>query len=217
MGKNRQERKKKVYEFFIKYQRPEEFAKDPLKYYNADRVKEYAESKALMRIQEGITKRCVELVQAVPPSLFLDLGAGCGFSSLYLKIKGFRTVGMDINRIFLSYYSLFETNPIQGDLREFTWRPNSVDFIISISAVQWLLAEDDELLRKRYLYRLSHFCASALKPQGKLVFQFFPKSNEAMMELGHTFLETNAFEGNFVIDNPDNPKKRRIFLLLTRK
>ena len=29
MGKNRQERKKKVYEFFIKYQRPEEFAKDP--------------------------------------------------------------------------------------------------------------------------------------------------------------------------------------------
>lgn len=217
MGKQKQEQKRKAYEFFIKHQRPEEFAKDPLRYYDSNRVKEYAESKALMRIQEGITKRCLLLAQATPPALFLDLGAGCGFSSVYLNIKGFRTVGIDINRLFLSYYSLLETNPIEGDIRESAWRPQTVDYIISISAVQWILAEENEEKRQKYLRQFTEFCAQALKPQGKLVLQFYPKSDEAMMELGHAFLETEAFEGNFIIDNPDNPKKRRIFLLLNRK
>ncbi|MCF2140381.1 MAG: class I SAM-dependent methyltransferase [Candidatus Lokiarchaeota archaeon] len=216
MGKNRQEQKKKAYEFFIKHQRPEEFAKDPLIYYTPERVKEYAESKSLMRIQEGITKRCVELVHAAPPALFLDIGMGCGFASVFLNLKGFRTIGLDINRFFLSYYSLPELNSIQADMREFRLRPRSIDFIISISAVQWILAESDEQKRRQYLKDFSQFCAEILKPQGKLIFQFYPKSDEAMMELGHEFKEIGAFEGNFVIDNPENPKKRRIFLLLDR-
>jgi hypothetical protein len=38
-----------------------------------------------------------------------------------------------------------------------------------------------------------------------------------MHEIGKIFNSTGQFNGNFVIDNPDNPKKRKIFLYLEKK
>lgn len=217
MGKNRQEHKKNLYEFYIRHQRPEEFARDPLVYYTQDRVKEYATSKSLMRIQESITKRSLQLIDASPPATFLDIGMGCGYASLYLKLKGFRSFGFDINRLFLKFYNLTEINPIHADMRLVGLRANVADFIISISAVQWLLAEEDPVIRNKSLTAFANMCAYAVKPGGKVIIQFYPKSDKAMDELGHYFKETGHFTGNFIIDNPENPKKRRIFLYLEKK
>ena len=38
-----------------------------------------------------------------------------------------------------------------------------------------------------------------------------------MHEIGKIFNNTDQFNGNFIIDNPDNPKKRKIFLYLEKK
>ncbi|MHA1620085.1 MAG: class I SAM-dependent methyltransferase, partial [Promethearchaeota archaeon] len=217
MGKNRKEQKKKVYEFYVSHQRPEEFAKDPLLYYSSTRVKEYAESKSLMRIQEGITKRSLEILKATTPALILDIGMGCGFASIYLNLNGYRSVGIDLNRLFLNYYNLAEVNPTQADMRYIGMRSESVDYILSISAVQWLLAEENPQKREKELTLFAEFCAHVLKPQGKLLIQFYPKSDVAMDELGHIFNLTESFTGNFIIDNPYSPKKRRIFLFLEKK
>jgi hypothetical protein len=35
--------------------------------------------------------------------------------------------------------------------------------------------------------------------------------------IGKNMVENTKFNGNFVIDNPDNPKKRKIFLFLKKE
>ncbi len=142
---------------------------------------------------------------------------GCGFATTILFLKKFRPVGIDLNRLFLTYYSITDFNPIEADMRHVGFRPGIFDFILSISAVQWLLTDDHEKKRHQQLNRLAVLCAQLLKPQGKLVFQFYPKSDDRMKELGAAFDATNAFTGNFIIDNVDLPKKRRVFLILQKK
>lgn len=215
--KKKKSSKSEAYEFFIRYQRPEEFSGDPLEFYNTKRVNEYAQSKALMRIQEKITKRALEIVDINPPARVLDLGLGCGFASTYLHLNHFQVVGIDLNWKFLNYYQIRILNPIQADMRNSGFRPNSFDFIISISAVQWILAEKNEHIRKKHLKNLAEICNTALNSNGKIIIQFYPKSDDSMHELGTAFNQTGKFTGNFVIDNPGLPKKRKIFLYLQKK
>ncbi|UYP43873.1 hypothetical protein NEF87_000158 [Candidatus Lokiarchaeum ossiferum] len=216
MSKKKQERKKQAFEFFIKHQRPEEQARDPLVFYTQKEVTEYARSKALMRIQEGITKRALRILEAEPPARVLDLGMGCGFASTYLRLKHYQTVGIDINRMFLNFYDIPEINPVHADMRQFAFRPEMFDFIISISAVQWVLAEPKLKKRTQYIKNIAEICNFVLKPGGKIIMQFYPKSDEAMKEFGGIIADTDHFSGNFIIDNPDIPKKRRIFLYLEK-
>ena len=205
------------YEFYIKYERPEESAKDPLVFYTDSVVKEYASSKAIMAIQEKITKRALEITQMSPPAQVLDLGAGCGFAGLYLFLKKYRVVGIDICRPFLTYYQMPDINLLESDMRSLGFRDSRFDLIISISAVQWILAEEIEKRRKKWLQNLASNCAKLLSDEGQLIFQFYPKSDEKMHELGSAFNQTGKFSGGFIIDNPDSPKKRRIFLHLYKK
>ncbi|TFH28924.1 MAG: class I SAM-dependent methyltransferase, partial [Promethearchaeota archaeon] len=165
---------------------------------------------------EGITKRSLEILKATSPALILDVGMGCGFASIYLKLNGYRCVGIDLNRLFLTYYSLVDVNPSQADMRYIGMRSESVDYILSISAVQWLMAEENLQKREKDLQLFAEFCARVLKPRGKLLIQFYPKSDKMMDELGHIFKLTGCFIGNFIIDNPYSPKKRRIFLFLEK-
>ncbi len=216
MAKNKHERKKKAFEFFIKHERPEEQARDPLVFYTAKEVKEYALSKSLMRIQEAITKRALRILEAEPPARVLDLGTGCGFASTYLRLKHYQPVGIDINPLFLKFYSIPELNPLLADMRQFAFRPDTFDFIISISAVQWVLAEPKLKKRRRYLQNITEICNFVLKPGGKIIMQFYPKSDAAMKEFGGIIADTEYFTGNFIIDNADIPKKRRIFLYLEK-
>ena len=211
------QKKKNQYEFYIKHERPEEFAGDPLEFYTSKRVNEYAQSKALMRIQERIAKRALEIAQIEPPARVLDLGMGCGFASTYMLLNHFQVVGIDINFLFLTYYNIQKLNPLQTDMRDMGFRKNSFDLIISISAIQWILAEKKEIKRLKFLKSLADQCSIILNHGGKIVFQFYPKSDSAMHEVGKVFSDTEKFNGNFIIDNPDNPKKRKIYLYLEKK
>jgi hypothetical protein len=56
-----------------------------------------------------------------------------------------------------------------------------------------------------------------LKPKGKAVFQFYPKSKTVLDDIGGMIAKKTKFKGNFIIDNPNSPKKRRIFLLLKKE
>ncbi len=217
MSKKKQEQAKKAYEFFVKHERPEETVGDPLKFYIQKEVIEYSQSKALMRIQEGITKRALRIIEIPAPALALDIGMGCGFASTFLRLNHYRTVGIDINQLFLTYYQISELNPVLADMRQFAFRPAYFDFIISISAVQWILAEKNSNLRKKYIQQFIEMCSFVLKPYGKVIIQFYPRSDDVMKEFGGIISDMNLFTGNFIIDNAETPKKRRIFLYLEKK
>lgn len=203
-------------EFYIQHDRPEEWARNPLDFYTKERVKEYAESKSLMRTQVKITERVMNLAQISPPALILDLGMGCGFASTHLQFQGYRTIGLDLNHMFLNYYDIPNLNPIHADMRHFHFKPHTFDLIISISAIQWVLAERKYKKRHRFIKEIFTACNACLKPNGKIIMQFYPKSDESMKEFGGVISDLGFFTGNFIVDNAHSPKKRKIYLYLEK-
>ena len=78
------------------------------------------------------------------------------------------------------------------------------DYIISVSALQWINIREREKVAKG--------CYYILKPRGKIGIQFYPKSEEEMLKTGRIF-KKSGFKVEFVIDNPDNPRKRTIYMI----
>ena len=171
-----------------------------------------------MRIQEKITIRALEILELKQERLLiLDAGCGPGFASAYLKEIGHDVVALDVIYEFLGFYDIKEFNPIVSDMSSTPFRNESFDAIISISALQWIYREINNKIMKEKLVNLAQSLFNVLKPNSRAIFQFYPKNNDIMEEIGKIFADNTKFMGNFVIDNPNNPKKRRIFLLLTKE
>jgi 18S rRNA (guanine1575-N7)-methyltransferase len=216
MGRLHRERKRESCEFFIRKERPEEIAGDPLQFYTQEEVQDYAQSKSMMRIQEKITQRILSIAQISPPAQILDLGMGCGFSTSAMFLRGYRTVGLDLSILFLRYLPIPELNPVHADMRQIPFAPASFDAIVSVSAIQWLLAEKNVIRRSNQLQYLATTTAELLRPGGKIILQFYPKSDDIMKELGAIFADIGKYNGTFIVDNLDSPKKRKIYLYCER-
>jgi 18S rRNA (guanine1575-N7)-methyltransferase len=210
-------KKNNNYKFNIKTTRPEEIYKDASEYFKGEILINYAQSKSIMRIQEKITIRALELLDLNKNNpLILDAGCGPGFTSIYLKEIGYNVVAVDIVSEFLTFYEINFLNPIVADMCLMPFKPNSFDAIISISALQWICRDiHNDLMRKR-LIKLVKSLEIVVKPKSKAIFQFYPKNNLILEEIGRIFTDYSNFSGNFIIDNPDNAKKRKIFLLLVK-
>lgn len=203
--------------FNVKKKRPEEIYEKVSDYFKGDTLLWYARSKNIMRIQEKITIRAIELLELKQErALILDAGCGPGFASAYLKEIGCDVVALDIIYEFLTFYDIKEFNPIVSDMSLTPFRKESFDAVISISALQWIYREINNNMMENNLINLFQSLFNILKSKRKAIFQFFPKNNEIMKEIGKIIAENTKFEGKFIIDNPNNPKKRKIFLLLSK-
>ena len=200
--------------FDIKRERPEEKYPSVFEYFQKGKLAKYANSKSMMKIQESITIRALELLGLKERSLVLDLGCGPGFSSIYLKEIGYATVALDIISEFLKFYDIKELNPLQSDMSYMPFKPATFDAIISISALQWIFRDMNNLQMRNNMISLAKRIEIILKPNSNAVFQFYPKNDLIMKEIGKIFADNTALEGNFIIDNPNSPKKRKIFLFL---
>lgn len=209
--------KERIY-FNIKTKRPEELFEKVRDYFNPEQIKKYAKSKSMMRIQEKITIRALEILEPRSSKIrILDAGCGPGFAALYLKEIGFEIVALDVISDFLRFYNLTEVNPIAADMCYLPFKPNSFDAIISISALQWIFRDIYIKKMEDLLIKLTKSFYKTLKSNSKAVIQFYPKNNEIMEKIGNIFVTNTNFKGNFIIDNPNNAKKRKIFLLLKKE
>ncbi|MGB5911196.1 MAG: methyltransferase domain-containing protein [Promethearchaeia archaeon] len=209
--------KERIY-FNIKTKRPEELFEKVRDYFNPEQIKKYAKSKSMMRIQEKITIRALEILEPRSSKIrILDAGCGPGFAALYLKEIGFEIVALDVISDFLRFYNLTEVNPIAADMCYLPFKPNSFDAIISISALQWIFRDIYNKKMEDLLIKLTKSFYKTLKSNSKAVIQFYPKNNEIMEKIGNLFVTNTNFKGNFIIDNPNNAKKRKIFLLLKKE
>ncbi len=171
----------------------------------------------MMRIQEKITLRALEIINIQPEELILDAGSGCGFSSIVLNELGFDVVSLDIIRKLLYCYQVPELNPILADMCLTPFRDDTFGAIISISALQWIYSDLHNPNMENNIINLINSFYRILKPNGKVIFQFYPKNSEFMEIIGVIFKKNNLFTGNYIIDNIKNPKKRKIFLFLKKQ
>jgi 18S rRNA (guanine1575-N7)-methyltransferase len=206
------------YDFNIKKRRPEEIYNSVSDYFRDEILEQYATSKSIMKIQVKMTLRALEILNLKKKeALILDAGTGPGFTAMYLNEVGYKTVAIDIIPEFLNYYDIKELNPIASDMSFSPFRPNSFDAIISISALQWIFRNINNKEMQSLLKSLSKSFFQILKPFSQAIIQFYPKNKEIMETIGKVFTENNTFHGNFIIDNPNNPKKRKIYLLLKKR
>ena len=209
---------KNSYNFEVKRKRPEELYDKVSDYFKGDILINYARSKSLMHIQEKITIRSLEILDLKSKNdLILDAGSGPGFTSIYLNEIGYNVIALDIISDFLSFYDIRELNPLSADMSFLPFQPNTFDAIISISALQWIYRDLKNEIMKYKLINLAKCLYNVLKPNSKAIFQFYPKNNLIMKAIGKIFTGYTNLNGNFIIDNPNNAKKRTIFLLLKKE
>ena len=206
------------YFFDVKRKRPEEQYESVSDYFNNEKLSSYAKSKSIMHIQRKITLRALELLELKKDhSLILDAGCGPGFVAMYLHELGHKTIALDIISNFLNFYDIKDLNPILADMCYTPFQPNVFDAIISISALQWICKD---LSTQKMSLNLSNLFISfhtILKPNGRVIFQFYPKNKTLLNKIRDLISKNTSFEGNFVIDNPNSPKKRKIYLLLIKE
>lgn len=205
------------YNFYVKRRRPEEIYDDVRNYYTKEEISRYATSKSIMRIQEKITIRALELLELKNrKSLILDAGCGPGFTAIYLNGQGFKTITLDLIPEFLFFYDIKYLNPIVADMCYVPFKEKEFDAIISISAFQWIFREVHNKTMEHRLINLVKSFYSILKHKTKTVIQFYPKSKTIMDAIGELINKNTKFEGRYIIDNPKHPKKRKIFLVLEK-
>ncbi|MFX1375836.1 MAG: class I SAM-dependent methyltransferase [Promethearchaeota archaeon] len=205
------------YYFNVKRKRPEEEYERASDYFKGDNLMHYATSKSMMKIQQKMTIRALDLLDLrKDEALILDAGCGPGFAAMLLKEKGFKIVALDIIIEFLHYYEIKDLNPIASDMNFFPFKSNIFDGIISISAFQWILRNiyDKNMISK--VRNLVKSLYSILKPHSKAVIQFYPKSNAIIDAMGKLISKNTNFDKSYIIDNPKNPKKRKIYLVLKK-
>lgn len=206
------------FSFNVKKERPEEQYENVWDYFKGERLKQYALSKNIQRIQTRITARALELLDIKKrDALLLDAGCGPGFASFYLKERGYKVLSMDIISQFLYYYNTNETNFLSGDMCYPPLRSNTLDGIISISALQWIYRNPNSMEMKNNFISLLTSFYNILKPHSSIIFQFYPKNDSILSHMKNIINRSSNFNGGFHIDHPNNPKKRRVFLKLIKE
>lgn len=192
----------------VKGERPEEIYKKPEVFYNEDEIKKYSLSGAMQRAQEKIAFRVIELL-AIKKGKILDLGCGVGYTTLVYKENGFDVIGLDILEKMLKIAKEKGLKVKKGDIRELKslFKEKEFDAVVSASAFQWL-TDDNEI--KEAAEGINYI----LKKNGKLIIQFYPRTENELMKAAHIFKE-HGFEGQIIIDNPET-KKRTIYLVLKK-
>jgi SAM-dependent methyltransferase len=220
--------------------RPEDESDDPASYWTSDAIDRLLASKGQARIQHTIAAKTLDHLDEVAPlatratgapsqgagwsgerlvsGLALDVGCGLGFSSDMLLAEGYVVAGVDIIPEMLlrtrdrdlvePWLVAGRYHPVLASATDLPFRPGSFDLAFSVAALQWLHTTGVKSA-------LARAVANVVSPNGRLGFHLFPKSKEDAIELG-TMLKDAGFEGGIQIDNVDNPRKRRVFVVMKK-
>jgi len=202
--------KRKNHKWTVSIDRPEEIYGNPALYYTDEEIEKYARCGGMRKAQEKIAYRIIELLESEEKARLLDLGCGIGYTTKVYKDEGYDVVGLDILTKMLKKARENGLNVVEGDMRDLPGLFNQKEFdaVVSASALQWLKQRED-------IIKVSSGIKYVLKDRGKLVIQFYPKSEEEMINTARVF-RREGFTGEIIIDNPENPKKRTIYLVMNK-
>jgi 18S rRNA (guanine1575-N7)-methyltransferase len=194
---------------------PEKEFSDPRDYFEGEILESYTHSKSMMRIQEQIALRILEISEAEFPGLVLDLGMGAGFSSVPMYLNGFTVIGLELIWDMLIQYPISELNPIAGNMLNLPFRKDTFDFIFSVSAFQWTLTEKGKI-NYTLLQNMFQRLHDILNDTGVCVFQLY-ESNKSILDDIYLISTKVGFIGKYIIDNPQSKKKKKFYLYLEKE
>ncbi|HEV8289647.1 MAG TPA: class I SAM-dependent methyltransferase, partial [Candidatus Norongarragalinales archaeon] len=184
--------------------RPERVFGSAQDFYGEQEAQRYAASSAMQNIQEQLALRAIELLGLPYGSKILDAGCGTGISMTTAKKVGYKVEGFDSSHAMLSVAKKHRLKVKHGDLRNIPFDDASFDGVISITALQWILSRDLERNVSKTVAEMHR----VLKAKGKGAFHFLPESLVQAKKVLRLFQE--AFDASLLIENPDNPRKRKV-------
>ncbi|MBI5224824.1 methyltransferase domain-containing protein [Candidatus Micrarchaeota archaeon] len=200
--------------WFVAKERPEEkFSGNAAKFYSQEGSG--YEKNSIKNIQSKILLRGLQLVNFPSNSKLLDVGCGTGLGMEILKELGFKVQGIDVSPDLLKIAKAKKLKVMLGDMRKMPIKDLQFDGIVSISALQWVIGKDGAE-GKRDVQVVADEFFRVLTPKGKAIIQFYPKSEDEAMHAGKAF-KIAGFKATLQIDNENNAKKRKVYLLLEKK
>ncbi len=198
--------------------------------YVGEKAVDYNNSEWMEKKQKETTLQCVEYlfdptlgeydVNDFSNLLVVDLGCGTGFSSEALSELNFKVIGIDIlEDMLLKAHSIrksYNVNQIyelvQGSITSVPVRPSSIDFIISVSAYNFITYQKPTISQKKsVINRTARYLHQILKENGRMVIEFYPKTQH-LLNLFLTSFKKNAFEGYYI----KGDKGGQYFILLKK-
>jgi SAM-dependent methyltransferase len=190
----------------------------------AGQAEEYQGARWMARLQNATTCRALDLMeddriggkihdQDLVGGAVLDLGCGNGFSTEMIMAKGFRlVVGVDISADMLALRHL--ANPvIQADMARLPFRDGAFSFLLSISAMNFLSQDIEDVAITRRIYdAFAKQVHALLVPGGRGVVEFYPKSPAELDTITHAFGSRSGFQGFLVIDKPGTRKEQKYLI-----
>ncbi len=202
--------------------------------YTGEKAIEYNNLTWMERNQRTTTLRCVEYLfdpklgeyekLEFSDYLILDLGCGTSFSTNELLNLGFNVVGIDVLKDMLIIASQkrnksnYKTREelILASIINLPIKPQKIDFIISISAYNFITYKKTDLKSMRkVLDETARQIFLILKQKGRAVIEFYPY-NQKELKLYLTSFINNNFTGFVIKDNPQQ-KGGQTFLLLKKE
>jgi 18S rRNA (guanine1575-N7)-methyltransferase len=195
----------------VSSERPEDIHKEPSEFYTAEEIEKYAKSGAMRRAQQRIAHRIIELLNLPAGSKILDIGCGIGYTTAFYKMYGYDVTGLDILPKMVKLAKKRGLNVVLGDMRGLQqhFKTSQFDAVVSASALQWLKTREDVIT-------VASGANHVLKPGGKVVIQFYPRSEDSMIAIAKLFRK-QGFVGDIVIDQPDNAKKRTVYIVMEKR
>jgi ubiquinone/menaquinone biosynthesis C-methylase UbiE len=136
---------------------------------------------------------------------------------------GFRVIGLDIMYDMLSKANekrrslkINKLSLILADINYLPIRSHSIHYIISVSAYNFIINENQgQRNKKMTLNNTAKYLEKTLKPDGRIVIEFYPENDE-VLDLFKSSFTQSGFEG-YMIKNLPNQKSGQTFLLLKKK
>ncbi|DBA00625.1 TPA: hypothetical protein N0F65_007754 [Lagenidium giganteum] len=196
-----------------------EHVNPPELFYDEKEASKYNSCSRIIKVQEELSRRAIELLNLPQDKecFILDVGCGSGLSGVALEDAGHAWIGVDISKDMLDIAAERDSSGdvfLQDMGGGLPFRPGIFDGCISISAVQWLCYSDKKEHSARK--RLTRFFSSlymCLKRGSRAVLQLYPETPEQMEEISTCAMRC-GFSGGVVVDYPNSTKAKKFYLCL---
>lgn len=200
----------------LKIEVPEKTFSDPNDFYTEDESNRYNQSTGMRKAQEELTLISLDLSNFSKNKQIsiLDIGCGTGFSMSFLKSLGFLNVkGIDPSREMIKIAKSKKLEVKLGGFSDLSKIKEKYDFILSISALQWITSNKKEIEIKNIIKSISKNLLKILKKEGVFVIQFYPES-EKIYDIVFSSFKRFFPSSQMFIYKSDSLKKRKFFLVL---